>query len=108
MPVKDTLRVLVATDQTGTWKAQMLRSVEADRDASVVGNVPPSEVVTSLGQDHPDIVSLDMTGSRTAGRRRASSAISSTSPPYPSSSSSPPVSAGMSRWRRWWPEPPRS
>ena len=29
MPVKDTLRVLVVSGQTGAWMAQLLRSVEA-------------------------------------------------------------------------------
>jgi len=62
VPVKDTLRVLVVSGQTGAWMAQLLRSVEADRDASVIGQVPPAGVVSYLGEDHPDIVSLDMTG----------------------------------------------
>jgi two-component system chemotaxis response regulator CheB len=62
VPVKDTLRVLVVSGQTGAWAAQLLRSVEVDRDASVIGQVPPPEVLSYLGQDHPDIVSLDMTG----------------------------------------------
>ena len=62
MPVKETLRVLVVTSQTGVWEAQLLRTVEADRDASVIGRVTPAQAVTSVRKDHPDIVSLDMTG----------------------------------------------
>jgi two-component system chemotaxis response regulator CheB len=68
VPVKDTLRVLVVSGQTGIWSAQLVRSVEADRDASVVGRVAPDEVARFLGQDHPDIVSLDMTGVEDSGQ----------------------------------------
>jgi two-component system chemotaxis response regulator CheB len=68
MPVKDTLRVLVVTSQTGLWVTQLLRSVEADRDARVVGQVAPAEAVTHVSQDRPDIVSLDMTGLEANGQ----------------------------------------
>ena len=62
VPVKDVLRVLIITGQTGPWAVQLARAVEADRDASVVGQVPPTQAVTYVGRDHPDIVSLDMSG----------------------------------------------
>jgi two-component system chemotaxis response regulator CheB len=62
VPVKDALRVLVVTAQTGPWAAELFRSVEADRDASVVGQVPPGEAAGYVSRDHPDVVSLDMTG----------------------------------------------
>jgi two-component system chemotaxis response regulator CheB len=62
VPVKDVLRVLIITGQTGPWAVQLSRAVEADRDASVVGQVPPTQAVTYVGRDHPDIVSLDMSG----------------------------------------------
>ena len=67
MPVKDTLRVLLVTAQTGAWPAQLLHSVEADRDVSVVAEVAPAQAVTSVSRDRPDIVSLDMTGLDTNG-----------------------------------------
>ena len=60
--MKDTLRVLVVTVQSGPWETQLVRSIEADRDASVVGHAPPAHAVATLRRDHPDIVSLDMTG----------------------------------------------
>ena len=62
VPVKDVLRVLIITGQTGPWAAQLARAVEADRDASVVGQIPPAQAVAYVGRDHPDIVSLDMSG----------------------------------------------
>ncbi len=62
MPVKDNLRVLLVTAQTGAFPAQLHHSVEADRDASVVGQAAPGQAMTFMSHDHPDIVSLDMTG----------------------------------------------
>jgi two-component system chemotaxis response regulator CheB len=66
--VKDTLRVLVVSAQTGPWATELLRSVEADRDASVVGQVSPGEAAGFVSRDHPDVVSLDMTGLEGNGR----------------------------------------
>jgi len=68
VPVKDTLRVLVVTAQTGPWAAELFRSVEADRDASVVGQVSPGDAAGYVSRDHPDVVSLDMTGLDGNGR----------------------------------------
>jgi len=68
VPVKDTLRVLVVTAQTGPWAAELLRSVEADRDASVLGQVAPGDAAGHVGRDHPDVVSLDMTGLEDNGK----------------------------------------
>jgi two-component system chemotaxis response regulator CheB len=62
VPVRDTLRVLIITGQTGPWGAQLTRAVEADRDASVVGQVAPAQAVDHVGRDRPDIVGLDMSG----------------------------------------------
>ncbi|MGA9113875.1 MAG: hypothetical protein WB802_08780, partial [Candidatus Dormiibacterota bacterium] len=66
--MKDTLRVLVVTAQTGPWVAELFRSVEAERDASVVGQVPPGEAARYVSRDHPDVVSLDMTGLEDSGQ----------------------------------------
>ncbi len=68
MPLRDPLRVLVVSGQTGTWPAQLLRAVEADRDATVVGRVEPADALKSLAQEHPDVVSLDMVGLEEDGR----------------------------------------
>jgi two-component system chemotaxis response regulator CheB len=62
LPVKDILRVLIVTGQTGRWAAELTRAVEADRDASVTGQVPPDQAVDFVGRDRPDMVSLDMSG----------------------------------------------
>ena len=62
MPVKDILRVLIITGQTGPWATQLARAVEADRDASVVGLVSHGQAVEHVGRDRPDIVGLDMSG----------------------------------------------
>jgi two-component system chemotaxis response regulator CheB len=50
------------TGQTGPWAVQLARAVEADRDASVVGQVSPAQAVGCVSRDRPDIVSLDMSG----------------------------------------------
>ncbi|MGD1054151.1 MAG: chemotaxis protein CheB [Candidatus Dormibacteria bacterium] len=62
MPLKDNLRVLIVTGQTGPWAAQLARAVEADRDANVVGQILPGQAVAAVDRDRPDIVSLDMCG----------------------------------------------
>jgi two-component system chemotaxis response regulator CheB len=62
MPARDALRVLVVSGQKGAWAEQLRRSLEADREVSVVGQVTPAEAVACMGRDRPDIVGLDMTG----------------------------------------------
>jgi two-component system chemotaxis response regulator CheB len=59
--VKDSLKVLVLTSQTGLWRAQVLRSIEADRDADVVDDVGPAQAVASIRRHRPDVIGLDMT-----------------------------------------------
>jgi two-component system chemotaxis response regulator CheB len=60
--MRDSLRVLIVTGQTGSWPAQLTRAVEADRDVSVVGQASPAQATGCISQDRPDIVSLDMSG----------------------------------------------
>ena len=58
--MKDSLKVLVLTSQTGIWRAQLLRSIEADRDADVVDDVGPAQAVASIRRHRPDVIGLDM------------------------------------------------
>jgi two-component system chemotaxis response regulator CheB len=61
-PALNVLRVLIVTGQTGLWAAHVAGSIEADHDASVVGQVAPADAVEHVGWDRPDLVGLDMLG----------------------------------------------
>jgi two-component system chemotaxis response regulator CheB len=50
----------VLTSQTGVGRAQLLRSIEADRDADVVDDVGPAQAVASIQRHRPDVIGLDM------------------------------------------------
>ena len=58
--MKESLKVLVLTSQTGVGRAQLLRSIEADRDADVVDDVGPAQAVASIRRHRPDVIGLDM------------------------------------------------
>ncbi|HXZ99831.1 MAG TPA: chemotaxis protein CheB [Candidatus Binatia bacterium] len=59
---REALRVLVVTAQRGAWRDDLVKAIAADRDVTLVGEVAPQEAAGSIRRDHPDIVSLDMTG----------------------------------------------
>ena len=70
-PSRDALRVLVVSGQTGSWRADLVRTVQADREAVVVDYAAPAEATVSFHRDRPDIVSLDMAGLDSNGRAAA-------------------------------------
>lgn len=59
---RETLRILVVTAQAGSWRSRLVAAIETDAQATVVNHVSPADAVRSVRRDHPDTVSLDMTG----------------------------------------------
>ncbi len=59
---REALRILVVTGQAESWRSQLVQAIESDPDATVVNHVTPADALSSVRRDHPDTVSLDMTG----------------------------------------------
>ncbi len=67
----DALRVLVVTGQSGSWRQQLVKTVDGDPGATVIDHVAPAEAVSSMRRERPDIVSLDMSGLEGNGQASA-------------------------------------
>lgn len=67
-PSREALRVLVVSGQGGSWRAGLVKAIQADRDTVLVGHVDPGEASASVLTERPDIVSLDMAGLDAGGQ----------------------------------------